>query len=481
MREWALNKNNLLAFILAYWLIGCTHTPTNTEQVGNSNSDRVLTELSALTPDFINPLLNIPNSLSTNDSELIWQRIENKLTLTKLYDHPRVIQQKEKFTNNSNYLAVTTKRSEPFIHFVLSEIENRQMPAELAILPIVESGYHPRARSRANAVGLWQIMPFTAKDLGLKRAVGYDGRHDVYASTSAALDYLEQMHSIFDGDWLLALAAYNAGPQRVKRALKKYNAKKSTINDTNIYWDLHLPRETREYVPKILALCSLIKDQKVNNTLLHPIKDVPYLETIELSKRISPAKLIKAASANETEIKLLNPAIRNLNTPIPAGYHLMVPKRDAEFLALAINNMPEAPQPTWTKHRINRGESLGGIARRYGTNITAIREANNMHGNKIIAGRSLIIPLHASYRKQMIAQATIKPKMAIVESNISTQQSTRNASSETIDEPYVYVVAMGDSFWKIAHRNNTTVKRLFEINGRSADQPLLPGETILVD
>ena len=339
------------------------------------------------------------------------------------------------------------------------------MPAELAILPIVESGYIPTARSRARAEGLWQIMPYTAKDLGLKRSVGYDGRHDVYASTSAALDYLSQMYDKFDGDWLLALAAYNAGPHRVSRALKKVN-----IHNKNAYWDLRLPRETREYIPKILALCAIIKDKEFSSTLLHPIEDTPYLETIKLSKRISPAKLILAADANETEIKLLNPAIQNLSAPIPAGYHLLVPKGDAELLALAIDNMQEAPQPTWANHRINRGESLSGIARRYGTTISALRTANNMHNNKIVSGRTLVIPLRqTSDRKNNVAQTTPKSNRARVKSN------------RTIDEPYVYVVAMGDSFWKIANNNNTTVKRLFEINGRSADQPLLPGETILVD
>jgi len=462
MEEWVLNKNVLLAFFLAFIVIGCTHSPTNSELSNSADTDALSQKA-----DFISPLLSdsIDKDLSaiTINNQLIWHHIENKLELTELYDHPRVVLQKHKFLNNSEYLAIVTKRSEPFIHFVLSEIENRQMPAELAILPIVESGYYPRARSRAKAEGLWQIMPYTAKDLGLKRSVGYDGRHDVHASTSAALDYLAQMYNKFDGDWLLALAAYNAGPQRVKRALKN-----ASVRDENVYWSLRLPRETREYVPKILALCAIIKDKEYNSTLLHPIEDAPYVTTIELSKRISPAKLIQAAAANETEIKLLNPAIRNLSTPIPAGYHLMVPKRDAEFLALAIDNMQEAPQPSWAKHRINRGESLSGIARRYGTSVRALREANNMHSNTIVAGRSIVIPLKQLHPIEVVP-ASAKTKSAVTE------------SISTIDEPYVYVVAMGDSFWKIANRNNTTVKRLFEINGRSADQPLQPGETILVD
>lgn len=464
MEERVLNKNVLLVFFMAFLAFGCTHTPTNSDLDNSAHTDAITQKA-----DFISPLLSdsIDKDLSAinSNNQLIWHHIENKFELTELYDHPSVALQKHKLLNDSEYLAIVTKRSEPFIHFVLSEIEKRQMPAELAILPIVESGYHPRARSRAKAVGLWQIMPYTAKDLGLKRSVGYDGRHDVYESTSAALDYLTQMYNKFDGDWLLALAAYNAGPQRVKRALKN-----ASVRDENAYWGLRLPRETREYVPKILALCAIIKDKELSSTLLHPIEDTPYLTTIELSKRISPAKLIQAAAANESEIKLLNPAIRNFSTPIPAGYQLMVPKRDAEFLALAIDNMQEAPQPSWAKHRINRGESLSGIARRYGTSIRALREANNMHGNKIVAGRSLVVPLKQKHPIEIVP-ASAKTKSVVVEVE----------SISKIEEPYIYVVAMGDSFWKIANRNNTTVQRLFEINGRSADQPLQPGETILVD
>lgn len=465
-----LNKRYLLVFMLAFIVAGCAHSPTNSvpeQTVDNDNNNTRSSEYSAQQADFISPPLD--NSLSkkllakNQNNQLIWQRIESKFELTDVYDHPKVTQQKNKFLNSGEFLAKASKRSEPFIHFVVSEIEKRNMPAELAILPIVESGYYPRARSRAKAEGLWQIMPYTAKELGLKRLVGYDGRHDVYASTSAALDYLEQMYNKFDGDWLLALAAYNAGPHRVKRALIR-----AKVHDENVYWNLRLPRETREYVPKILALCAIIKDDH-HATSLYPISNTPYLESIELNKRISPAKLIQAAATSESELKLLNPAIRNLNTPIHAGYHLLVPKRDAEILALAIDNMEEAPQPTWAKHRINRGESLSVIARRYGTSIRSLREANNMHNNRIVSGRTLIIPL-----KQTSAKTISNPAKApaIVKASYTTPEN---------DVPYVHIVALGDSLWKIANRNNTTVKRLFEINDLRPGQPLKPGETILVD
>jgi membrane-bound lytic murein transglycosylase D len=475
-----LNKNTIFVFSLAFMVIACTHSPTNPELGDAENLTSQLIETSTQTADFISPPLNNFDDEDFNDEnrltkkenhQLIWQHIENKLELTELYNHPRVVQQKNKFLNDSDYLATVTRQSEPFIHYVLSEIENRQMPAELAVLPIVESGYFPRARSHAKAEGLWQIMPYTARDLGLKRSAGYDGRHDIQASTSAALDYLAQMYNTFDGDWLLALAAYNAGPQRVKRALKKEN-----VHDKNVYWGLRLPRETREYVPKILALCAIIKDTEISYKLLHPIEDAPYLDSIELTKRISPEKLIQTADVSEAEIKLLNPAIRNLSTPIPVGYHLLVPKRDTELLALAIDNMEEAPQPTWAKHKINRGESLSGIARRYGTSIRALREANDMHSNKIVAGRSLVVPLQQTTQHKVTAKVTPKSTVTIVEASHKSEKP-----NDRINTPYMYVVAMGDSFWKIANRNNTTVKRLFEINGRSANQPLKSGETILVD
>lgn len=466
-----LNKSYSLLFLLAFTVIGCTHSPINSVPENSADINNLLTDYSTLKADFINPPLDraLKEDLlaASKNNQLIWQHIENNLQLTKLYNHPSVTLQKDKFLSNSEYLEKVTRRSEPFIRFVLSEIESRNMPAELALLPIVESGYHPRARSRAKAEGLWQIMPYTAKDLGLKRSVGYDGRHDVYAATSAALDYLEQMHKKFDGDWLLALAAYNAGPQRVKRALRKVE-----VIDENVYWNLRLPRETREYVPKILALSAIVKNNSFSSTLLHPISNSQYIESIELSKRISPAKLIKTAAANEAEIKLLNPAIRNLNTPMQVGYHLLVPKRDAEVLALAIDNMEEAAQPAWAKHRISRGESLSVIARRYGTSTRALREANNMQSNKIVTGRTLTIPLKQTTQSKPATTPTPVVAPAIVEASYD---------QEADNVPYIHVVALGDSLWKIANRNNTTVKRLFEINGLAPGQQLKPGETILVD
>ena len=469
MEERLCIKYGFTVLILGFFITACTHSPINPELTEKSNRHKFIPSDSSETPDLISPLLSdsfqhFPNNKTTKN-RLIWEHISENLELTQFYDHPRVVKRKEKYLQESEYLSSVTKRSEPFIHFVLSEVKKRQMPAELAILPIVESGYYPRARSRARAEGLWQIMSMTGKELGLKRTYSYDGRHDVYASTSAALDYLEQMYKRFDKDWLLALAAYNAGPQRVARALKHSNS----TYDENSYWDLHLPRETREYVPKLLALCAIVNDNKLNNTLLFPVADKSYIETIQLTKRISPAKLIREADVSKSEIKLLNPALRNLTIPIHAGYQLLVPNEDAKLLTQTIQSLPEESQPELAIHTVNRGDSLSTIARRYGTSINALRDANNLTGNTIVAGRSLLVPTEPGTK---IKRPSAKQSHEYIHTALN---------KTSVTEPYFYVVAMGDSFWKIANRNNTTVQRLYEINGRSADQPLYPGETILID
>ncbi|MGI9227567.1 MAG: LysM peptidoglycan-binding domain-containing protein, partial [Gammaproteobacteria bacterium] len=215
---------------------------------------------------------------------------------------------------------------------------------------------------------------------------------------------------------------------------------------------------------------SIISDHNLSVTLLHPIADESFIEPVAIEKRISPSKLVEASGIDAVELRKLNPALRNLNNPLPDGYHLLVPKHQAQLVSMTVNTMSEESFQSLEKHLIKNGESLSGIARQYGTSIAAIQEANNLAGNKIVAGRTLFIPPYSKNRKP-IAVATAQP----TNKKMLTPQSKRN------DAPYFYVVAMGDSFWKIASRNNTTVDRLAIINDRSPSQPLRPGESILID
>lgn len=318
---------------------------------------------------------------------LIWHRIAKNSALSRFYDHPHVIRYKKNYLERERLLSIVTHRAEPFIHFILNEIEQRNLPAELAILPIVESGYSPRALSRTKATGLWQFTSRTAKEFGLQQTWRYDARYDVYASTMAALDYLTELHAEFDGNWLLALMAYNAGPNRVKRALQSDAVKNRTTN----YWDLPLPGETRAYVPRLLALSAIIHDPQLSATLLHPVANAPHVEILEVKKRISPAKLVESGNISRDELQALNPALQYLRYPPPTGYRLLVPRHKTELVAITIERLPE--EPKWHRHTIVYGESLSVIAARYGTSVSALRKANNLNGTTILAGKTLIIPL----------------------------------------------------------------------------------------
>lgn len=457
-----LKKSGVLCIfgiVFSFIIIGCSHAPKDVESPDNAIS--TVDPTVDLSQNYIIPpidasSLNKTNIKSNENYKLIWQNIGANLALTKYYEHPHVISHKQKYLENSGYLPTVTKRSEPFIYYILDEINKRNMPAELAVMPIVESGYVPIARSRAKAIGLWQFMSYTAKEFGLERKWGYDGRNDICASTTAALDYLDHLNKEFDGDWLLTLAAYNAGPRRVKRAMKSLAANQGEKH----FWDLRLPRETREYVPKILALSAIVSEENLNTTLLHPVANKPYVDKITINKRISFTKILQNSKVNSTELNILNPALRNHNFPIPKGYKLLVPKNDAELVALTIEELPEEEIYISGKHTIRRGESLSQIAVQYDTSVKALCEVNNIKGHKIIAGRTLVIPAFASKDK-----------------NAKASKYSINKD----DSPYVYVVTAGDSFWKIANRNNTTVDRLVKINGRNPNKPLQPGETILID
>ena len=173
-------------------------------------------------------------------------------------DNPRIREQKVRYLKDKSYLHDVTLRAEPYMYWIVEQIKQRKMPMELVLLPIVESAFDPQATSSANAAGLWQIVPGTGRNYGLKQNQWYDGRRDVVASTTAALDMMQRLNAMFDGDWLLTIAAYNSGEGRVMQAIKTNKAKGRSTS----YWALALSRETSLYIPKMLALSDILKNSK---------------------------------------------------------------------------------------------------------------------------------------------------------------------------------------------------------------------------
>lgn len=212
----------------------------------------------------------------------LWTRISAGHQLQKYdHNHIRVKQQQQWFASNPRYVVNAANRSSLYLHYVVERLEERKMPSELALLPMIESGYNPAAVSNAGAAGLWQFMPATGRGYNLEQTKLYDGRRDVTASTTAALDYLTYLHNMFNGDWLLALAAYNAGEGRVSRAIER-NRKLGLSTD---FWNLPLPKETRDYVPKLLALVDVIAAPQDYGVTLTSIANKPYFLTMGIGNQ----------------------------------------------------------------------------------------------------------------------------------------------------------------------------------------------------
>lgn len=320
----------------------------------------------------------------------LWDRIRAGLAFPDR-SHPAAFQEATDYASNADNLDVILQRGEPYLYYVVEEIEKRGMPTELALLPIIESAYRPISKSNKGASGIWQFIPSTGKFYGLKTDFWYDGRRDVIASTQAALKYFEKLNADFDGDWLLALAAYNCGEGAVMRAINK-NAEAGKPTD---FWSLDLPRETEEYVPRLLGVAALVADPESFSVSLRRIPNSPYLTSIALDKQINLKEAAKLADISHDEIKHLNPGFRTGVTDPKGQHNLLLPADKAAGFntklaglsfseRLAIGNDDAAksshsskkPSGKPTTYKVKRGDSLYIIAQRFKTTVAKLREWN---------------------------------------------------------------------------------------------------------
>ncbi|MCV6615539.1 MAG: transglycosylase SLT domain-containing protein, partial [Cellvibrionaceae bacterium] len=255
----------------------------------------------------------------------LWQRIRQGYGLDHI-SNSRIDQQRRWYTRHPEYIQRVSKRAKPYLYHIVSELKRRQMPMELALLPIVESAFDPFAYSHGRASGLWQFTPPTARDFKLANTWWYDGRRDVEASTAAALDYLHQLNRRFDGDWLLALAAYNAGGGTVSKAIRK-NKRRGRNTD---FWSLSLPKETRAYVPRLLAMAEIVARPQAYRVSLHPILNQPYFKRFDLPYQLDLSQAAKLAQLPMDEIHLLNPGYSRWATDPSGAQHLLIPLSRAQ-------------------------------------------------------------------------------------------------------------------------------------------------------
>lgn len=266
----------------------------------------------------------------------VWERVRKNFDMAQQSkqnaQHNRVQHYVKQYAGAHQQL----DKASPYMYYIIEQIEKRDMPGELALLPMVESAFQPQATSHKSAAGLWQFIPSTGRHFGLKQDQYYDGRRDVTASTKAALDYLAILHKQFDNNWMLALAAYNAGEGTIQRAIQKNKRKGKSTH----FWDLDLPRETKEYVPKLLAIAEVVNHPEKHNISLPPIANKPYFESVTFSKTVDLNKVAKLADVEMQEMKLLNAGYRKTHThPTNGTQQLLLPADKADALKNNLGDM----------------------------------------------------------------------------------------------------------------------------------------------
>ncbi|MDX1562039.1 MAG: LysM peptidoglycan-binding domain-containing protein [Gammaproteobacteria bacterium] len=379
-------------------------------------------------------------------------------------DDPDVAQELAFYASHPDYIARVFERGSRYLHHISAVLEERGMPSDLALLPIVESAFDPFAYSRGRASGLWQIIPGTGRRLGLKQNWWYDGRRDIVDSTRAALDYLELLHDQFDGDWLLAVAGYNSGEGNVARAIRRAEADGRPTDFWSIRGDL--PAETRAYVPRLLAIRDLVAAAEDHEIELPLIDDAPYFDIVETEGQIDVALAAELAALDVDTVYALNPGINRWATDPDGPHRLLVPAEAAPVRTDALASLDMTERVRWTCHQIGRGETLSQIAVKYETTPDVLRQINGISGNLIRAGDHLMIP-HAS-----AASGTYSLSL---DARVARTQE-RERDGQRVD----YRVEPGDSLWSISRRFGVGTAELASWNAMAPGDVLSVGRTLVI-
>jgi len=336
--------------------------------------------------DDLPPLHTIDLTTPPDD---LWQRMRNGFGMPDL-NTPLVAERQAWYLNRPEMLQRIFERSRKYLYHIVDELEKRGMPTELALLPIVESSFNPLAYSPARALGIWQFIPSTGRNYNLRQNWWLDERRDIIASTSAALDYLQNIYEMH-GDWHLALASYNWGENAVARAIAKNQAKGLPTD----YASLTMPAETRNYVPKLQAIKNIIARPELFDVRLDPIPNKAYFGTVEMNENADIAIIARLAEMPLQEFIALNPAYQRPVIPGENRSPLVIPAEKMEIFQanLARHEAEDKPLSSWRTYRLKRGEKLDKVAARFGLSAARLKQLNGITPKmKILPGQNFLIP-----------------------------------------------------------------------------------------
>jgi membrane-bound lytic murein transglycosylase D len=388
--------------------------------------------------------------------------------------HYAVDREVELYRKNPDFLDRTFKRGARYLYYIVQELERRKLPLELALLPVVESAFNPVAYSRSRASGLWQFIPSSGKHYGLEQNWWIDERRDVIEATGAALTYLQYLNTYFAGDWYLAIAAYNGGEGTVSGAVRR-NQSAGLPTD---FFSLNLRAETRDYVPKLLAISRIVRNPEAYGLSFAAIPNQPFFEAVEPGRQVHLEQAAQLAGITREDMFALNPGYNRMTTPPNGPHRLLLPVPNAQMYRQAMLDQSRVDQsgiavvavepPPEVRHVVRRGDSLSAIARQYGVPMLAIQQANDINGSTIHPGDSLLIPATVAGSTATLA-ALAAPREDI------TAQLPEHQKPAASKKPKVHVVKSGDSLWSVARKYGVTVPTLASANGLSSNAGLVPG------
>lgn len=439
----------------------------------------------------------------------VWDVLRKDFAINHETSRPEVQRQIKWLTNHPEYIQKLAK-SEPYIYYIMSEVKKYNIPGELALIPMIESAFNPFAYSQVGASGLWQIMPRTGRELGLRQTWWYDSRRSINSSTKAALSYLKRLHNMFSGNWILAIAAYDVGEGAIARSIKRAKSNSKNVH----FWSLNLPNETKAYIPKILALAEVIENPQKYHIKLPQIPHKPYFKEIDIGSQIDLGNAAKLAGISYQSLIKLNPEYNRSATSPGTVHKLLIPVHKIEYFKKNLANLPQDRRITWSIYKINPSDDIQKVAKKYNTNAKFIKEINKLKTTSIKNQQFLLVPKKQNETKDnsFFVQndsnynSLQQYKVVHVISNNDTYSSLQtkyNVSNEelikwneklaltgrllpgqsiviwkNIQGSYQYIVKSGDNLGKIASNNNLKVSKIIELNPELEKNKIKPGQII---
>lgn len=457
----SLTRLLLTCLISSIALAGCKNFSNKQDDLPGPTSEITLPPVDPQ-PAQPEPVPMAPGQNVDGSYSNIWDRIRNGYGLPTIEGGNQPINNQLRwYSNNQRHVNRVTAQCQPYLHYVVSELEANGLPLELALLPIIESSYDPTVTSPSNAAGIWQFIPQTGKNFGLKKNSWYDGRRDVIASTDAAIRYLKKLHGMFNNDWLLAIAAYNAGEGSVARAIQK-NKREGKPTD---FWSLPLSKQAQSYVPHLLALSKVIANPEQYDLSINDISDTPYFVKINVASQINLAQAAKLANIDAGELKKLNSGFSGWLTHPTDSCPIIVPIADADAFTLQLESLPKLAIKQWQEHMVKKGDTLNSIAKRYNVTTDTIATINSVNKSTLRVGQRLHIPLPTPIDSTIIEADEL---LALLK-----QQKDAGKTS-------YYTVKSGDNLWSIAKAHNISRLTLAQLNNLTEATKLKPGQKLLV-